>query len=229
MGPRGGWALLAVCAASLVACGHERRQVNAASGVPAREIEGGKLLVLAPRVCVEVQVDHVHRLRAGETGLGRTRATSSALRRALAQGEGDATTANTSDPGCGDASEVADPRARIAEAAGSPAIVAELRRSGGTRALVTEVSTRLVCQPSWRRTRDTERWCHEDVVSVAVMLLDDEGRVRHVAGTTVDDEGAAASVVRDVLGATWTGAPGSVGIPGSCRIARNELVDCTGS
>jgi hypothetical protein len=103
---------------------------------------------------------------------------------------------------------------------------------------VTEISTRLLCHPSSARSlgrwgsifrEDVDDACFEDNVIVSAVVFDETGQSRKVAEIEVDEADQAGSVVRTLLTTFQYRAPGAFGVPGTCRVVGEAMLDCTGA
>lgn len=206
----------------LPGCAPSTRGVtNASPGVV-----GGEVVAYAPRVCVEVYVDNVRRARAGERGMPRTRA----LEATLAQALGVTPRGIAEDPRDHACEHVLAEHAASAPVRTVAAGVAPARARGIHRTLVVEITTRLVCEPSYLRSPDVER-CVEESVVVTGAAFDARGEAASVArlevgSTASSDEEQARQVSATLLGAVGHGSIGSRGVAGACRMVGATL-DCT--
>ena len=210
--------LLVVSSIALGACSRAAPPVHVASTHAAQTVAGGVMLVLPPRICLDIQIDDVRHGRAGERGLVRTRALTAELTRELA-----VTPAATRD--CDDdAIDPEDPDRSLQRVRASTDVLARIRSAHAQRTLVMEIATRLICPRNGRSA--IEARCVEDDVALSVLVLDEEGRPIHVAGLAVEEAERARSAVSSVLGTFARGAPGSAGVGGACRWT-DAVLDCT--
>jgi len=203
--------------------------MNVASSRASQTVEGGVLLVLPTRVCLDVQVDNMRRLRGGRRGLVRTRAVETELRRALSTSSSAA--ARSSVGHCDETLDPENPSVALDWVRASPNLMPMIRRERANRTVLTEISTRLVCNPS--EGDDVEDACFEDEVSVSVLVLDQDGKPIHVAGLSIPDEDRAASAVSNLLATFAHESPGSNGAGvlsgqgAACRLTAGDILDCT--
>lgn len=188
---------------------------------PARSVVGGEVVAHAPRVCLEVYVDNVRRARAGERGLPRTRA----LEASLAQRLGVTARSISEDPRDHACEIVLAEHAASPPVRTSPAAVATARARGIARTLVVEITTRLVCEPSYLRAPDVDL-CVEESVVVAGAAFDERGEAASVATFELSDLEQAPGVSATLLGVLGHGSLGSHGVAGSCQLV-GEMLDCT--